>query len=62
MQQIAAFGPAAKMYDGADKGPSGGKAHGLKSVLEGLEDLWDADQYAEEFSLHSFTSRVSAPK
>ena len=45
-----------------DKLPAGNKPAALKSVLEGLEDLWDENQYAEEFSLQSFTSKLSAGK
>ena len=26
-------------------------------MLEGLEDLWDENQYSEEFSLQSFTKK-----
>ncbi len=38
------------------------KPGGLKSVLEGLEDLWDENQYSEEFSLQSFTTKLSTKK
>ena len=43
----------------ADKAGTAGKPGGLKSVLEGLEELWDENQYAEEFSLQNFTSKMS---
>ncbi|KAL0040872.1 hypothetical protein WJX79_008076 [Trebouxia sp. C0005] len=44
------------------KNPASGKPGGLKSVLEGLEDLWDENQYSEEFSLQSFTQKLSSKK
>eukprot|EP00951_Prasinocladus_malaysianus_P048189 scaffold655631_cov37-Prasinocladus_malaysianus.AAC.1 len=39
----------------------GGKkaATGLKAVLAGLEELWDEQQYAEEFSLDSFMCKLN---
>ncbi|KAK9823112.1 hypothetical protein WJX72_000353 [[Myrmecia] bisecta] len=38
----------------------GGKAGqgGMKAVLENLEELWDESQYAEEFSLDGFMSKL----
>lgn len=36
-----------------------GAPKGLKSMLEGLEDLWDQSQYVEEFSLDSFVKKLS---
>ena len=35
-----------------------GSSQGLKSLLEGLEDLWDQSQYAEEFSLDNFAKKM----
>lgn len=35
----------------------GGK--GLKAMLAGLEELWDESQYAEEFSLEGFISKLN---
>lgn len=44
----------------ADKtSKAGQKAATSKSVLAGLEELWDESQYAEEFSLQGFTSKLS---
>ena len=37
-----------------------GKKGGLKSVLEGLDELWDENQYAEEFGLEGFMSKLSS--
>jgi len=34
------------------------KQGGLKSVLEGLEEMWDDSQYAEEFSLDTFVKKL----
>ena len=49
--------------DAAEKDKAGGSRPGaLKSVLEGLEDLWDESQYAEEFSLQSFTNKMVSGK
>jgi hypothetical protein len=37
----------------------GGRAgKGLKAVLEGLGELWDEGQYAEELSLDAFMGRL----
>lgn len=41
------------------EGPGGTGKGGLKAVLEGLEELWDQNQYAEEFSLDAFVSKLS---
>lgn len=35
------------------------KRGALKSVLEGLEELWDENQYAEEFSLDTFINKLA---
>ncbi|KAK3272667.1 btaf1 RNA polymerase II, B-TFIID transcription factor-associated, 170kDa [Cymbomonas tetramitiformis] len=55
----AAKGPAdaATLADNA----SGGKAKsGLKAMLNGLEELWDENQYAEEFALEGFKEKVQS--
>ncbi|KAK9916950.1 hypothetical protein WJX75_009151 [Coccomyxa subellipsoidea] len=40
----------------------GGRAgKGLKAVLEGLGELWDEGQYAEELSLDAFMGRLKQP-
>ncbi len=47
-------------------GGSGGEAaavgrkagKGLKAMLEGLGELWDENQYAEELSLDAFVSKL----
>ncbi len=45
----------------AEPPTKGAKKGGLKAVMEGLEQLWDEQQYAEEFSLDTFMSKLSAP-
>ena len=42
----------------AEGGAPSKKPGGLKAVLEGLEELWDESQYAEEFSLDAFVSKL----
>jgi TATA-binding protein-associated factor len=37
---------------------AGVKTKGLKAMLAGLEELWDESQYAEEFSLDGFISKL----
>ena len=39
-----------------------GKKGGLKAALEGLDELWDESQYAEEFGLDAFVGKLSASK
>ena len=39
-----------------------GKKGGLKSVMEGLDELWGENQYAEEFGLEGFMSKLSGPR
>eukprot|EP00884_Botryococcus_braunii_P013723 jgi/Botrbrau1/22351/Bobra.0002s0029.1 len=51
-EEAAEAGAAAAAGAGAKKGS-------LKAVLEGLEELWDQNQYAEEFSLDTFVSKLS---
>eukprot|EP00250_Pteridium_aquilinum_P022032 c25285_g1_i2 orf=410-6568(-) len=41
----------------ATAGVSGGK--GLKSMLNGLEELWDQSQYNEEYNLDQFVARLN---
>lgn len=35
------------------------KTGSLKAVLKNLEELWDESQYAEEFALDSFITKLS---
>jgi TATA-binding protein-associated factor len=44
--------------DIAQSSAKSGVQGGLKSVLEGLEEMWDDSQYAEEFSLDSFVKKL----
>ena len=37
---------------------AGRNGGGLKSVLDGLEEMWDDSQYAEEFSLETFVKKL----
>lgn len=36
-----------------------GQASGIKSMVDGLEELWDEKQYAEEFDLSNFVKKLS---
>lgn len=36
-----------------------GRGKGLKSVLGGLEDLWDQSQYTEEYNLNQFLAKLN---
>lgn len=36
-----------------------GKAGSLKSILEGVEELWDNSEYAEEFSVDNFVQKLA---
>ena len=40
---------AGRMHDGS-----------LKAVLEGLEELWDQHQYAEEFGVDCFLKKLAS--
>ncbi|KAK6923628.1 Helicase, C-terminal [Dillenia turbinata] len=44
-------------FDGEPKKHVGGK--GLKAILGGLEELWDQSQYAEEYNLSQFLSKLN---
>ncbi len=44
--------------DAATAGAVGGGGKGLKAVLEGLGELWDEGQYAEELSLDAFMGKL----
>lgn len=54
---------AAAGADGAAAAGAGGAAAapaaGMKALLAGLEELWDDSQYAEEFALDSFVSKLA---
>ena len=39
------------------KRKSGGK--GLKSILNGLDELWDQSQYADEYDLNQFLAKLN---
>lgn len=67
LQEGAAAGKAAQPAATSDTALAAaatatGKAGGMKSVLEGLEELWDENQYAEEFGLEGFMSKLSGPR
>jgi len=40
-----------------DSKKSGGK--GLKSILNGLNELWDQSQYADEYDLNQFLTKLN---
>ncbi|KAL5998886.1 btaf1 RNA polymerase II, B-TFIID transcription factor-associated [Asimina triloba] len=42
---------------GVDEVPGGGK--GLKTILSGLEELWDQSQYTEEYNLSQFLAKLN---
>lgn len=61
MHSKVAYSDGAVPAGAGDKSSkAAGKAASRKSVLEGLEELWDENQYAEEFSLADFTSKLTA--
>lgn len=37
----------------------GGRGKGLKSILGGLEELWDQSQYTEEYNLNQFLAKLN---
>ena len=51
-------GQAAAEAQGAAGVGAGVGGRGAKAVLEGLEELWDENQYAEELSLDAFVNKL----
>lgn len=49
--------PASRRSDGDPKLVGTGK--GLKAILGGLEELWDHSQYAEEYNLNQFLTKLN---
>ena len=47
-----------KVAEAAVAAVAGGPKGGAKAMLEGLEELWDETQYAEELSLDAFVSKL----
>eukprot|EP01088_Endostelium_zonatum_P006947 TRINITY_DN1909_c0_g1_i1.p1 TRINITY_DN1909_c0_g1~~TRINITY_DN1909_c0_g1_i1.p1 ORF type:complete len:942 (-),score=280.99 TRINITY_DN1909_c0_g1_i1:21-2822(-) len=45
--------------EGDKEGGAGGKATGLSSVVQGLEELWDESQYQEEYDLGHFLGKLN---
>ena len=45
-----------------DVATKSGKKASTRSVLEGLQDLWDEDQYAEEFNVREFSNKIGRTK
>ena len=41
------------------KGGKGGDKKGLKSVLDGLGELWDEEEYQEEYNMDSFLAQLN---
>lgn len=41
----------------SNKGKSGRK--GLKSILSGLDELWDQSQYADEYDMSQFLAKLN---
>jgi TATA-binding protein-associated factor len=35
------------------------RGKGLKSILNGLDELWDQSQYAEEYDLNQFLAKLN---
>ena len=54
----AAGGQGAAEAQGAAVANAGVGGRGAKAVLEGLEELWDEAQYAEELSLDAFVNKL----
>ena len=54
--------PVAASATAATKGAAGAAAGaasgGLANIVNGLEELWDESQYAEEFSVDDFVSKL----
>ncbi|XP_042034375.1 TATA-binding protein-associated factor BTAF1-like isoform X1 [Salvia splendens] len=44
---------------GADEAKLPGRGKGLKSILGGLEELWDQSQYTEEYNLNQFLAKLN---
>lgn len=59
MQSLAKAKQAENEEDqsAATAGVNAGK--GLKSMLNGLEELWDQSQYNEEYNLDQFVARLN---
>ena len=54
----ASGGQAAAEAQAAAGAGAGLGGRGAKAVLEGLEELWDESQYAEELSLDAFVNKL----
>ena len=54
----ASGGQAAAEAQAAAGAGAGLGGRGTKAVLEGLEELWDESQYAEELSLDAFVNKL----
>ncbi len=59
LQEGAAAAPGAT-GDASKKAPAA--AAGQAAVLQGLGELWDESQYAEEFSLDGFVGKLGGPQ
>jgi TATA-binding protein-associated factor len=51
-------GAAAAATKGAAAAAAGAASGGLANIVNGLEELWDESQYAEEFSVDDFVSKL----
>ena len=46
-------------HKGSPEKEDSSKKHGVKSVLENLEELWDTKQYESEYNLDGFMKSLS---
>lgn len=51
-------GQATNRYPAVPAKPRG-KSNSLKAILEGVEELWDNSEYAEEFSVENFVQKLA---
>ncbi|GMH43351.1 hypothetical protein BSKO_11273 [Bryopsis sp. KO-2023] len=59
---LFAYSPKGEGQKGSssnEQGAGGGGTGCLKSVLEGMDDLWDEKQYEEEFSMDHFMKKLA---
>lgn len=45
--------------DPSNGSKSKGGGRGLKSILNGLDDLWDQSQYADEYDMTQFLAKLN---
>ena len=56
--QASVLPSSSSAEESKDSNGKPGRKKGLKSILSGLDELWDQSQYAEEYDMKQFLAKL----